>query len=155
MIEMVKKEKNVVVSKTFSKVYGLAGLRVGYLVARPDIAERIRQNVMAKANMMAIVAAMTAYEEKDFHQISLAKNEEAKQHIYGVLDKLGLRYIPSQTNFIFFQTGQDIHQLIPKMRAKEVIIGRPFPPLTDWCRISTGKIEDVQKFGTALQSVLG
>jgi len=155
MIEMVKEGKNVVVSKTFSKVYGLAGLRVGYLIARPDIAERIRQNVMAKANMMAIIAAMTAYEEKEFYQTSLTQNEAAKQHIYAVLKEMGLRYIPSHTNFVFFQTGQDINQLIQKMKAKEVIIGRPFPPLNDWCRISTGRMEDVVKFGEALKVVLG
>lgn len=155
MIELVKKGKNVVVSKTFSKVYGLAGLRVGYLIARPDLADRIRQNVMAKANMMAVIAAMTAYEEKEFYQDSLSKNKAAKQHIYTVLKEMGLRYIPSHTNFVFFETGQDIQELIPKMRTKDVIIGRPFPPLNDWCRISTGRMEDVVKFGEALKSVLG
>lgn len=155
MIEMVKKGKNVVVSRTFSKVYGLAGLRVGYLVARPDIAERIRQNVMAKSNMMAVIAAMTAYEEKGFYQDSLNRNMEAKQHIYAILNDLNLPYIPSHTNFVFFQSGQDINQLIPKMLAKEVIIGRPFPPLNNWCRISTGRMEHVEQFGEALKSVLG
>lgn len=154
MIELVKQGKNVIVSRTFSKVYGLAGLRVGYMIARPDIAERVRENVMAKCNMMAVIAAMTAYEEKEFYQMSLEKNMQAKKHIYEVLDDLGLRYIPSHTNFVFFHTGRDIHELIGAMKAKDVMIGRPFPPLTDWCRISTGRMEDVERFGKALKEVM-
>ena len=155
MVELVKQGKNVIVSRTFSKVYGLAGLRVGYLVARPDIAERVRQNVMAKANMMAVIAAIAAMGDQDFYQMSLRKNQEAKSHIYAVLDDLNLRYVPSHTNFIFFHTGRDIEKLIPEMRAKGVAIGRPFPPLTDWCRISTGTMTDVEKFGVTLRQVMG
>ncbi|MDW3645728.1 MAG: histidinol-phosphate transaminase [Bacteroidia bacterium] len=155
MIEMVKKGKNVIVSRTFSKVYGLAGLRVGYLIARPDIAERVRVNVMAKCNMMANIGAMTALKDPDFYKMSLEKNTAAKKHIYSVLDDLGLRYVPSHTNFVFFHTGREIGGLMQEMRAKDVIIGRPFPPLTDWCRISTGRMEDVEKFGKALKEVMG
>ncbi|MEM7347102.1 MAG: histidinol-phosphate transaminase [Chloroflexota bacterium] len=155
MVELVKEGKNVIVSRTFSKVYGLAGLRVGYLIARPDIAERVRQNVMAKANMMAVIGAIAAMKDQDFYEMSLSKNKEAKALIYNTLDELELRYVPSHTNFVFFHTGQDIRELIPQMRAKGVAIGRPFPPLTDWCRISTGTIEDVKQFGVALKEVLG
>ncbi|MBT8269758.1 MAG: aminotransferase class I/II-fold pyridoxal phosphate-dependent enzyme [Flavobacteriaceae bacterium] len=154
MVSLVKKGKNVVVSRTFSKVYGLAGLRVGYLIARPDIAERIRKNVMAKANMMAVIGAMAAMNDDKFYSMSLEKNKAAKSIIYNTLDELGLRYVPSHTNFVFFHTGKDINELIPKMRAKGVAIGRPFPPLTDWCRISTGTIPHVEKFAIALKSVI-
>ena len=155
MVELVKQGKNVIVSRTFSKVYGLAGLRVGYLVARPDIAQRVRENVMAKANMMAIIGAMAAMDDQEFYDMSLRKNKDAKDHIYSVLDDMGLRYVPSHTNFVFFHTGRDIQALIPQMRAKNVAIGRPFPPLNDWCRISTGTMPDVEQFGVALRKVLG
>ncbi len=154
MVELVKKGQNVMVSRTFSKVYGLAGLRIGYLIARPDIAARVRKNVMCKANMMALTAAKAAYEDQSFYEMSLARNLEAKNHIYGVLDSLSLRYVPSHTNFVFFHTGRDIRDLIPAMRTKGVAIGRPFLPLHDWCRISTGKMEDVVKFGEALKKVM-
>lgn len=154
MVELVKQGKRVIVSKTFSKVYGLAGLRVGYLVAPPDIADRIRKNVMAKCNMMALVAAFTATNDKYFYDMSIAKNLEAKKYIYKTLDNLNLRYIPSHTNFVFFHTGRDIKKLIPLMKAKGIAIGRPFPPLNDWCRISTGKMEDMKKFSKALISVM-
>ncbi len=154
MISLVKEGANVIVSRTFSKVYGLAGLRVGYLVARPDIAARIRPNVMANTNMLAIYGALAALNDDDFYAHSLKKNMEAKQFVYGLLDKMGLKYMKSHTNFVFFHTGVPIGGLIEKMADKGVNIGRPFPPLTDWCRISTGTMSDMERFGKALQEVL-
>lgn len=154
MIGLVKEGANVIVSRTFSKVYGLAGLRVGYLVARPDIADRIRPNVMANTNMLAIYGALAALKDDEFYKFSLEKNEEGKAYIYGILDEIGLNYIKSHTNFVFFHTGRPIQKLISQMNEKGVNIGRPFPPLTDWCRISTGKMEDLQRFGEALKEVM-
>ncbi len=154
MIELVKQEKNIIVSKSFSKVYAMAGLRMGYLVARPDIAARIRKNIMARPNMMAIVAVKASYEDDDFYQMSLSKNMEAKQYVYNLLDGLNLQYIPSHTNFVFFKSDRDINQLRTQMRAKGVAIGRPFAPYYQWCRISMGTMEDMMKFGNALREVI-
>ncbi len=150
MVSLVKKGANVVVSRTFSKVYGLAGVRIGYLIARADLAQRISENVMARTNMLALFAAEAALKDDAFYQMSLKKNTEAKEHIYGVLDQAGLKYVPSHTNFVFFHTGRPIGDVISAMSEKGVRIGRPFPPLTDWCRISTGSMDDVEKFGEAL-----
>ena len=75
--------------------------------------------------------------------------------IYETLDQLGLEYAPSQTNFIFFKSGVAIADLQSKMKAQGVLIGRPFPPFDKWCRISTGTIEEVQRFNQALTKVLG
>lgn len=154
MVSLVKEGANLIVSRTFSKVYGLAGLRIGYLIARPDIAHRIRPNVMANTNMLAIYAALAALKDDSFYESSIQKNQEGKQYIYNVLDELGLRYVKSHCNFVFFHTGRPVQQLIGKMADKGVQVGRPFPPLTDWCRISTGKTEDLQKFGEALKQIM-
>lgn len=154
MTELVKEGHNVIVSRTFSKVYGLAGFRIGYLITRPDIADRIRPNVMANTNMPAIFAATEAMNDKAFYDFSLQKNREAKQYMYGLFEELGLRYVQSHTNFVFFHTGIPIQKVVEKMKAKEVNVGRPFPPLTDWCRISTGHMEDVERFGSALKSLM-
>lgn len=154
MVSLVKEGANLIVSRTFSKVYGLAGLRIGYLIARPDIAKRIQTNVMANTNMLAIHAALAALKDDSFYTSSIQKNQEGKQYIYNVLDELGLRYVKSHCNFVFFHTGRPVQQLIGKMADKKVQVGRPFPPLTDWCRISTGKTEDLQKFGEALKQIM-
>lgn len=153
MIELVKEGKNVIVSRTFSKVYGLAGIRMGYLVARPDIAERIRKNRMSMLNVLAINAAKAVLDDEAFYNESIAKNAEAKALIYETLDDLGLHYVPSSTNFVFFKTGKDIRKVIPAMKEQGVSVGRPFPPLTDWCRISTGKLEDVKRFNKGLRKM--
>lgn len=154
MIELVKDGQNVIVSRTFSKVYGLAGIRIGYLVARPDIAARLRRKVVAFTNVLALFAAKAALEDQQFYNFSLMMNKKAKLHIYTELDKMGLEYVHSHTNFVFFKTGRDIRQLNAEMRKQGVIIGRPFPPFNDWCRISTGTMDEVKMFTGALQKVM-
>jgi len=154
MVQLVKNGENVIVSRTFSKVYGLAGIRIGYLIARPDIASRLNRNLAAFTNILALKAAQTALEDKEFYDFSLGKNREAKDIIYKTLDSLELPYIQSHTNFVFFKSGRPIRGLISDMSMEGVQIGRPFPPLTDWCRISTGTLEEVQAFSKALTRVM-
>lgn len=154
MVELVKKDRNVIVSKTFSKVYGMAGLRIGYLIARPDIASRVKDSIMAMTNILAIQAAKTALIDDDFYKFSLAKNVEGKKLIYETLDALKLRYIPSHSNFVFFESGRHINDLSEAMKKENVLIGRPFPPFYNWARISTGTIEQVAQFSSALRKVM-
>lgn len=155
MTELVKEGLNVIVSRTFSKIYGLAGVRIGYLVARPDIAARLRKNVMANLSVPAIHAALAALEDEAFYRFSLKKNEEAKSAICKTLDSLRLRYVPSHANFVFFNTGRPVQEFNSAMAAHGVTVGRPFPPLNDWCRVSTGTMEDMGRFERALRKVAG
>ena len=154
MVEMVKEGRNVIVSKTFSKVYGLAGLRIGYLIARPDLAKRLKSAVMANTNVLAIAGAQGALKDDDFYKFSIAKNAEAKNHIYKALDQMGLEYIQSHTNFVFFKTGKPIEDIISDMKQENVLVGRPFPPMLDWCRISTGTMDEMKLFTSALEKVM-
>ena len=124
----------------------MAGLRVGYLIAKPEIASKIRKNIVAMSNVLAIEAAKEALEDTSFYNFSLSKNKEAKDKICKLLDHLNLNYVTSHTNFIFFHSKKDIRDLGPKMLKKGVKIGRPFPPFYDWCRISTGTLEEVDVF---------
>ncbi len=154
MVELVREGRNVIVSKTFSKVYGLAGMRIGYLIARPDIADRLKQAVMANTNVLAIEAAREALKDDEFYKFSLQKNAEAKKYIYNTLDDLNLSYIPSHTNFVFFRTGRPIREVISAMQRENIIIGRPFPPMDEWARISTGTMDEVMAFSSALRKVM-
>ena len=154
MVSLVKKGKNIIVSKTFSKVYGLAGLRIGYMVAKPEIAAGLRKNIMAFTNVLAIEAAKNALDDQEFYDFSLNKTREAKKIILEGLDDLNLEYAPSNTNFIFFKSGRNIEKLQQQMLAKGIMVGRPFPPFDDWCRISTGTLEEVIPFNDALKKVL-
>ncbi|MGB5357199.1 MAG: histidinol-phosphate transaminase [Eudoraea sp.] len=154
MTTLVKEGRNIIVSKTFSKVYGLAGLRVGYLIAKPEIAKKLKAAVMANTNILAIEAAKEALKDDEFYKYSITQNYKAKEMIYDSLNKLGMEYIHSHTNFVFFKTGMPITSFSEQMSEKNIIVGRPFPPLLDWARISTGKLEDIKAFTKALEATM-
>jgi len=153
MDTLVREGKNVIVSKTFSKIYGLAGFRIGYLIAPSHLSKKIRENVVAMSNVLAIAAADKALEDKEFYDFSLSKIKEGREMITATLDKLGLNYVPSNTNFVFFHSKKHIDNLGKKMLKEGVKIGRPFPPFYDWCRISVGTLEEVKAFTNALERV--
>ena len=151
---LVRKGENVIISRTFSKVYGMAGLRIGYLVLKPELADGLfgkyspygRPNIMAQTNVLAVAAASEALKDIDFYKFSLKKANEEKDKIYKLLDYLDLKYVKSSTNFVFFESKKHIDQLSAEMLEKGVRVGRPFPPFYDWCRISTGTSEEVDRF---------
>ena len=151
---LVRKGENVIISRTFSKVYGMAGLRIGYLVLKPELADDLfgkyspygRPNIMAQTNVLAVAAASEALKDTDFYKFSLKKANEEKDKIYKLLDYLDLKYVKSSTNFVFFESKKHIDKLSAKMLEKGVKVGRPFPPFYDWCRISTGTSEEVDIF---------
>lgn len=154
MVELVKDGLNVIVSRTFSKVYGLAGLRIGYLIARPDIARRLNNARVAFNNVVGLYAAMAALEDEAFYRESLKNNAASQRIIYQALEQMNLLSIQSHGNFVFFQSRRDISELIEEMKQEKVLIGRPFPPLTDWCRLSTGTVADTEQACRALKKVL-
>jgi histidinol-phosphate aminotransferase len=155
LVSMVKEGHNVIVSRTFSKVYGLAGIRLGYLVARPDIISHIAQFQIDRPNMLAIYAGNAAVEEEDFRAYSLKMNAQAKDMIYNTLNTLKLPYVHSHANFVFFDSRRNISQVQRDFEQQGIRVGRPFPPLNTWCRISTGKLEEMQALQKAMLKVLG
>ena len=100
MVCLVRKGKNIIVSKTFSKVFRLAGLRIGYLVAKPKVAINLRKNIMAFTNVLTIKAAKNAIDNQEFYNFSLNKTFEKKNN-YRRVKNLDLEYAPSNANFIF------------------------------------------------------
>ena len=153
MIDLVKKGENVVVSKTFSKVFGMAGMRIGYLIAKPELAQILRKNIVAMSNVYAIEGAKEALLDHEFANFSIQKNKEAKSIIYNALDHLELPYVKSSTNFVFFKSGKNINELGGQMIDKGIMVGRAFPPFYDWCRVSTGTLEETELFAQSLISI--
>ena len=158
---LVRRGKNVIISRTFSKVYGMAGLRIGYLVLKPELADELfgeyspygRSKIMAQTNVLAVAAANEALKDNEFYYFSLKKANEEKNKIYQLLEYLDLDYINSSTNFVFFESKRHIDILSKEMLDKGVRIGRPFPPFYKWCRISTGTSQEVDKFVNAMLEV--
>lgn len=153
MIELVKEEKNVIVARTFSKVFGLAGIRIGYLIARPDIIDRLGRKTVAGPNVLAVAAAKAALADEDFYDFSIEKNRITRKMMTTTLDDLSLNYVPSACNFVFFHSGRPISEIKAAYQKEGLLVGRPFPPLTDWCRVSMGTVEQVEKLCDATRRI--
>ena len=139
----VKKYPNLLVSRTFSKAYGLAGLRVGFGIAQPaltDLMNRIRQPF--NVNSMAQAAAIAALNDKAFLQQSASNNAAGYQQFTEAFDKLGLQYVPSYGNFVLVKVGNDLAAgaRINLALLKQGVIVRPVGNygLPEWLRISIG-----------------
>jgi histidinol-phosphate aminotransferase len=155
MIDLVKEGKNVVVTRTFSKIFGMAGLRVGYGMARPDIVEdleRIERN-FAPVSWLSLRAAVECYKNGEFTQYVKQKNSEVKSYLYKELERLGLFYVPSHANFILIKVNQDSREMSKKFESRNILI-RPFEFNGDyWIRVSLGTMEEMQAFTSALSDI--
>ena len=150
----VEAGKDVVVSRTFTKIYGLAGLRIGYAVARRDLAERLRRHAQhLNTNLLGLRAALASLEDSELVPRTRELNARARRVVSDWLDRQRIRYAPSSANFLFFHTGREIGELIGAMRQRGVAVGRPFPPLTEWMRLTVGTEEEMRRFLKAYQEV--
>ena len=155
MVPLVKQGRQVIVSRTFSKVFGLAGLRVGYAITTPAIAERLESfRTSASVNIVGLRAAIAAYQDMDFLNFSRSSIASERDKAAGKLQKLGYHSVPSHTNFLFFHLGSPIQEFQEAMAERGILVGRPFPPFLDWCRLSVGKPEEMHAFLEAFGDVM-
>lgn len=152
MLDLVKAGKNVIIARTFSKIHGMAGLRVGFAIAPPDVIKRMNGLRMSVVNKLGLVAALASYQDTEFMAFSRSKIRECMTMTFKVLDELGLPHVKSQANFLMFETEKPIREFMTAMRARNVFVGRPFPPYLTWCRVSMGKVEQMPIFFDALRS---
>jgi histidinol-phosphate aminotransferase len=144
MMSLIREgHKNIIISRTASKIHGLAALRVGFAFAHPEIAADINQKMTGQLNLAGMKAAYASYQDMDFQAYTLQKNRESLDMIEAMCKELGIRYIPSHTNFTFIETGRDIREVSAAFREAGVLIGRPFAPYTNWARISMPKPEEM------------
>jgi len=129
-------------------------LRVGYAISSPKIANRLNSYLNGSLNVVGLRAAIASYGDKIFQSFSIKKNNKARKIVTDHLDKKGLKYLKSHTNFIFLKTGMDIKKFQPAMEKHGVIVGRPFPPYNNWCRLSMAKPEEMKFFNQGLDKVL-
>ncbi len=134
----------VVVTRTFSKIYALAGMRLGYALAHPDTAKQLE--LFASASNINHLALKAALQDKTFVKKSLNSNQQARKVLYHGFEELGIDHIPSHTNFVMYRVRNDLGQLITRMRENGVRVGRPFPPLLSYNRISLGLPEEMELF---------
>ncbi len=155
LVDRVRAGDNVIVARTFSKIYGMAGLRVGYALARPDIIARLKPwSMSVGGNTAGLAAAIASYQDDAFLQMSKARILEARGLITDAVAKAGLSALPSATNFVFVKVA-DAEAVRKGLEARQIIIRGPYGKWTGWSRVSTGRIGDVKRYAQALPEVVG
>ncbi len=139
---------NVVVLKTFSKLFAMAGMRLGFAYAHPSVVKQIRDHVAydIMMNNCTIAAALAEIKDKAFIARSRDENAKARAILCKALDELKVEYLPSQTNFVFMNLRAPLKPFVDRMRAEHIWVGRPFPPAVEWCRISLGTPDEMTYF---------
>ena len=155
VIPLVKQYPNLIVARTFSKIYGMAGLRCGYCVTQRANIERMRAHqTWDSVNIMALVAALASL--KDGEQVSRGRklNSEVKKNVCAELDSLGYRYIPSHANFMMIDLRREVRPVISALRTRGVEVGRLFPALPNFLRVTIGTAAEMKAFVSAFKEVM-
>jgi len=155
VIPLVKDYQNLIVARTFSKIYGMAGLRCGYCVAQRETIQRMRPHqTWDSVNIMALAAAIASLSDPDQVANGRRLNGETKAFLTGELDAMGYQHIPSQANFMMIDMKRPVLPLIAGLRERGVQVGRLFPVLPNHMRVTVGKKKEMETFLSALRQVV-
>jgi histidinol-phosphate aminotransferase len=147
MTELVKKGANVIVSKTFSKIYGLAGIRIGYVVAHPDnIRKMARYGDDISISQTAIAAARASIGDEEFMKLTRTRNAAAREVLTTYLDQKKIFYGKSLTNVVLFPAPADGRKILTRMEEKGYLIRVWEYQQKEWCRVSIGTAEEMKGF---------
>jgi histidinol-phosphate aminotransferase len=154
-IPLVKQYPNLIVARTFSKIYGMAGLRCGYCVTQSANIGRMKTHqTWDSVNIMALVAALASVKDADHVARGRQLNSEVKKSVCAELDTLGYRYIPSHANFMMIDLRREVRPVIDALRSRGVEVGRLFPALPNFMRVTIGTNSEMKQFLTAFREVM-
>ena len=155
VIGWIARRPNLVVARTFSKIYGLAGMRLGYAVATRENATALRdQSVWSNGNAAVLAAAVASIEDPAHAEKQREWMNGTKRWLCGELEKDGRRYIPSHTNFVMIHVGGDVAPVIAAFRERGIQVGRKFATMENWLRISIGTQEETAAFVQGLRTIV-
>ncbi len=146
MVDLVRDGENVIVMRTFSKIFGMAGLRVGYGMTRPDHARTIAGHVMAWPNAAGLAAALASINDDEFIDFSRAKIFEGREMVNETFRSNGIEPLPSQCNFVFADIGRNAAEFQRQMAERNILIRGRFDLYPSYARVSMGRIEDIEAF---------
>jgi histidinol-phosphate aminotransferase len=146
---------NLIVLRTFSKIHGLAGLRVGYGMAEPALATRLRNIQLAFPNVAGLRAAIASLGDHAFITETRRALITDRTRIEATLDRLGCTHTRSQGNFVFFDVSMPIAEFRQAMLDRGVKVGRPFARYDQWARVTIGTHAEVDRFLELLPAALG
>lgn len=151
-LRWIEQKPNVVVIRTFSKIFGMAGLRLGFAVTHPTTARRLQEHTIQNSpNVLAGAAAIASLNDTGIVENAIAVNEESKAIVHTTLDELGLEYLPTNTNFIMHKINGELPTYRNRMAAEGLLVGRNFPPMLDHNRLSFGLPNEMDQWASAIK----
>lgn len=154
-IRYVKEGRNLVVARTFSKAYGLAGMRIGYGLAKESVMEKMRPyGLDFNLSVPSVAAAEAALEDAQQIDRVVKANEVQRNAFYAEMKSAGFEAIPSETNFVMVNIRTAAGPVIDEFWKKKIIVGREFPPMTKFLRVSLGTDEEMKRFYTTFRQIL-
>jgi histidinol-phosphate aminotransferase len=137
----------VIIARTFSKIYGMAGMRLGYAVSSPAVIEKISDyQLMMNMNGVTMAGAMTSLEDDTAMKFAAQRNAADRAEFSKQATSRNVTIIPSYANFVMVKTGRPVKEMMAGFKGENVLIGRPFPPMLDWIRVSLGLPEEMKTF---------
>ena len=156
MVQLIEYNPKIIVVRTFSKIFGMAGMRVGYIMAHPTMIKELESGYFGNSQLAVSTitqcAAMESLKDLSHCKMSKQKNAEARGYAMAELKKMNLRVIPSYTNFIFFSLGNYPGEFAEDMMKKNVALRSNTYPDGKWCRLSVGTLEEMQQFFKIMKS---
>ncbi|HEV8383372.1 MAG TPA: histidinol-phosphate transaminase [Candidatus Acidoferrales bacterium] len=153
--DWIGKAPNLIVVRTFSKIYGMAGMRLGYAVGSKENIAAMRAHATASNSNAAVLEAALASLADSAHVPKYKKMmNDTRRWLCAELQKDGRRYIPSETNFVMIDLKGDVGPVIQAFRKKNILVGRKFPSLPNWLRISVGSPKEMETFMAGLREIV-
>ena len=150
-LKWIESKPNVIVVRTFSKIFGMAGMRLGYGIAHPKTIERLREFVMQNnPNVLAAAAGVASLNDQGLMARSVAVNEASKKIVHDTCNELGLEYLPTNANFMMHRINGDLGTYIARMAEAGIRVGRQFPPMLEWSRLSFGLPEEQARWAETI-----
>jgi histidinol-phosphate aminotransferase len=154
-LELAPRTPNLVVARTFSKIYGLAGMRLGYAVGSPSVIARLNEYASwDNVNAAVLAAARASLEDRELVPQRRKTLNGTRRWLCGELSRGGHPYIPSEANFVMINTHGDVAPVIQAFRQRGIHVGRRFASMPNWLRISIGRREEMEAFASALREIV-
>jgi histidinol-phosphate/aromatic aminotransferase/cobyric acid decarboxylase-like protein len=151
--DLVSQGKDVIVMRTFSKIYGMAGLRAGFAMARPDLLAKLRPYGVGFMPVTGLACATASLRVKSLVPERRAQLKRVRDDVFSFLEKKGVQYIPSQANFFMMEVKRPGNEFADAMAQQKVIIGRIWPTWPTKVRVSIGTEQEMAKFKAAFEKV--
>lgn len=155
MISLVKEGVNIIVARTFSKLYGFAGLRMGYAIAQPQTIKLLQPHTYHAFSIStpSLVGALACYNDAAYTAEVLEKTNKSKQYLYKVLEDEGYSYIPSGANFVMFPIKMEGERFTEELFKRSVGVRYWKFNNQNWCRISIGRMDEMEAFAAAFKQI--